>query len=320
VPLALDTQDIVDAASQLRQSHGPPELLIGHSLAGAAVLRAAPFLHEVRGVATVAAPSDFTHMLHLLEDDPATIEARGEARLWIAERFCRLRASFLDELEESEMLGALLALKRPLLVAHSPIDNVIGIDNARRIYDAARHPKSFVSLAGADHEFTRPLQAHVAGELVGAWAATVLPPEPARPDEWREDGVAYARTGTDLRTEASAGGFPLVLDEAVGTGGSDAGPDPYDLVCTALAASVSMTVRRHADKMGWPLQEATARVTHLPPTEGTTEEDLFEVELRLVGEELTQQQRTALLRAVEEAPVRRSLARSSGVSARTSDI
>ncbi|MFA7460321.1 MAG: alpha/beta hydrolase, partial [Trueperaceae bacterium] len=194
-PLALDTQDIVDAASVLRLSHGAPELLVGHSLAGAAVLRAATELHEVRAVATVGAPSDFTHMQHLLEDDLPAAEASGEARLWIADRFCRLRATFLDELDETEMRSVLLDLKRPLLVTHSPVDNVIGIENARRIYDAARHPKSFVSLAGADHEFTRPLQAHVAGELVGAWTATVLPPDPELPDEWREDGVAYARTG-----------------------------------------------------------------------------------------------------------------------------
>src|SRR5690606_37863068 len=137
-PLALDTQDIVDAASVLRVSHGAPELLVGHSLAGAAVLRAALDLHEVRAVATIAAPSDATHMLHLLEDDDTTIEARGEARLWVVDRFARLRAPFLDELEETEMRNALLALKRPLLVLHSPLDNVVGIDNARRIYDAAR--------------------------------------------------------------------------------------------------------------------------------------------------------------------------------------
>lgn len=177
VPLALDTQDVVDAATLLTQSHGAPALLVGHSLAGAAVLRAVASLREVRAVATVAAPSDITHVQHLLEDDLATAENVGEARMWIGDRFCRVRASFLDELAESDMRSVLLALRRPLLVTHSPIDNVVGIDNARRIFDAARHPKSFVSLAGADHAFTRSQQAHVAGELVGAWTATVLPPE-----------------------------------------------------------------------------------------------------------------------------------------------
>lgn len=318
-PLALDTQDIVDAASVLRLSHGAPELLVGHSLAGAAVLRAATELHEVRAVATVAAPSDFTHMQHLLEDDPAAAEASGEARVWIADRFCRLRASFLDELDEPEMRTALLALKRPLLVTHSPVDNVIGIENARRIYDAARHPKSFVSLAGADHEFTRPLQAHVAGELVGAWTATVLPPEPDLPDEWREDGVAYARTGPLIRTEASAGGFPLVLDEAMATGGTDAGPDPYDLLCTALAGSISMHLRKHADAKHWPLEEVTTRVVYRelePSDDPTAPTDAFDVLVRLVGPALTEAQRRGLLEAVPQAPVHDSLRRTARIAAR----
>ncbi|MFA5594090.1 MAG: OsmC family protein [Trueperaceae bacterium] len=318
-PLALDTQDIVDGASVLRLSHGAPELLVGHSLAGAAVLRAATELHEVRAVATVGAPSDFTHMQHLLEDDLPAAEASGEARLWIADRFCRLRATFLDELDETEMRSVLLDLKRPLLVTHSPVDNVIGIENARRIYDAARHPKSFVSLAGADHEFTRPLQAHVAGELVGAWTATVLPPDPELPDEWREDGVAYARTGPVIRTEASAGGFPLVLDEAMAIGGTDAGPDPYDLLCTALAGSISMSLRKRADAEKWPLEEVTTRVVYrelAATADPTAPTDGFDVLVRLVGSALTEQQRAALLAAVPEAPMHDTLRRTSEITAR----
>jgi len=317
-PLALDTQDIVDAASVLRVSHGAPELLVGHSLAGAAVLRAALDLHEVRAVATIAAPSDATHMLHLLEDDDTTIEARGEARLWVVDRFARLRAPFLDELEETEMRNALLALKRPLLVLHSPLDNVVGIDNARRIYDAARHPKSFVSLPGADHAFTRPEQAHVAGELVGAWAATVLPPEPPPPDEWREDGVAYARTtASTTRTEASAGGFPLVIDESEAAGGEDAGPDPFDLLCAALAGSTSLAVRARAQEEGWPLEEVTTRVTHeRDGAVGPEAAARFAVEVRLVGAGLSEAQRARLLEAAERCPVRASLGRAAVIEAR----
>lgn len=313
-PLALDAQDLVDAALELRASHAAPELLIGHSLAGAAALLAALELREVRGVATIAAPSDVTHMQHLLEDDPATVEARGEARVWIKDRFCRVRASFLEELEESEVRSTLLALRRPLLVTHSPHDNVIGVDNARRIFDAARHPKSFVSLAGADHDLTNLEQAHVAGELVGAWAASVLPPEPPPPDEWREDGVAYARTEGELRTEASAGGFPLLLDEATSEGGSDAGPSPLDLLCTSLASSVSMTLRRHAGDAALPLVEVTTRVSvHEEFEDGSME---LIIEVRLVGEALTEQDRKSLLAAVGDAPTYRALSSASRLTAR----
>ncbi|MFA7461306.1 MAG: OsmC family protein, partial [Trueperaceae bacterium] len=162
-------------------------------------------------------------------------------------------------------------------------------------------------------------QAHVAGELVGAWTATVLPPDPELPDEWREDGVAYARTGPVIRTEASAGGFPLVLDEAMAIGGTDAGPDPYDLLCTALAGSISMSLRKRADAEKWPLEEVTTRVVYrelAATTDPTAPTDGFDVLVRLVGPALTEQQRAALLAAVPEAPMHDTLRRTSEITAR----
>ncbi len=323
-PLALDTQDIVDAAEAVRSAYGPVEVIIGHSIAGAAVLRAAPELHEVRAVATIASPSDQTHVQHLLEDDRATVEARGEGRVWVAERFARLRASFLDELEETEMRHALWELRRPLLVLHSPVDNVVGIDNARRIYDAARHPKSFVSLANADHEFSRPVQAHVAGELVGAWAATVLPPEPLQTPGWGDDEVAYVRTGRTLRSDASAGGFPLVLDEPVSNRGDNSGPDPYDLLRTALAGCTSMTLRLYADRKGWPLEGVTSRVTHrYVQAEAASSEagsrparlDEFDIQITLEGPALSEDQRERLLQIAHRCPVHRTLSGAARLSA-----
>lgn len=324
-PLALDSQDIVDAAEALRSAYGPVEVLIGHSVAGAAVLRAAPELHEVRAVATIASPSDQTHVQHLLEDDRATVEARGEGRVWVAERFARLRASFLDELEETEMRHALWELRRPLLVMHSPVDNVVGIDNARRIYDAARHPKSFVSLANADHEFSRPVQAHMAGELVGAWSATVLPPEPPPLPGWGDDEVAYAHTGLSLRSDASAGGFPLVLDEPVSNGGDNSGPDPYDLLRTALAGCTSMTLRLYADRKGWPLEGVTSRVTHRYVQDETASAvagsraarvDEFDIQISLEGPDLSAEQRQRLLQIAHRCPVHRTLSGAALLSAR----
>lgn len=314
----LDAQDVIDAAEHLRASHGSLHLLVGHSLAGAVVLQAAAELKDVRAVASMSAPSDPAHMMHLLEDDEATIASQGEAHLWLAGQFCRLRGTFLDAFEENTMRATVAGLRRPLLVLHSPLDNTIGIDNARRLFEAARHPKSFVSLHNADHELSRPADAEFAGELVGAWAAAYLPPEPqgALP---REAGVAYVHTGPGLRSEATTSGFALVMDEPVKVGGTGTGPNPYDLLSAALAGCTSMTLRLYADRKEWPLEGVTSRVTHAKVTvEGSDPPkrvDRFEVEITLEGP-LDDEQRERLLEIAHRCPVHRTLTGGSEVSAK----
>ncbi len=164
-------EDLVAAAAYLAERVAPPHLMIGHSLGGAAVMRAAPALPSVRALATIAAPAAPDHVVRHLRDDLATIERRGEATVLLAGRPFQITRQFLDDLDRHDMEEAIADLRRPLLILHAPLDDLVGIDNAAEIFAAARHPKSFVALDGADHLLSDPADAAFAGEVIAAWAA-----------------------------------------------------------------------------------------------------------------------------------------------------
>jgi len=166
--------DLVAAAGHLRTSFGPPRILLGHSLGGAAVLSAAARIPEAVAVATIGAPHDPAHVKRLLAPARAELEARGEAEVVIAGRPFRVRRELIEDLEAQEARGTIASLGKALLVLHSPQDEVVSVENARRIFEAARHPKSFVSLDGADHLLRRESDAVYVGEIVSAWASRYL--------------------------------------------------------------------------------------------------------------------------------------------------
>jgi putative redox protein len=168
--LSTNVADLQAAAAFLAERFEAPRLLIGHSFGGAAVIRAAPGIESVRAVATIAAPADPRHVSAALGDATEELDARGQADVRIAGRMFTLRRSFLEDLGRIDPEAALRGLNRPLLVLHSPVDDVVGIENAARIFKAARHPKSFVSLDTADHLLSDAADARYAGEVIAAWA------------------------------------------------------------------------------------------------------------------------------------------------------
>src|ERR1700726_3988619 len=170
--------DLVAAADHLRKTRRAPALLIGHSLGGAAVLAAAGRVPEARAVATIAAPSDPGHVTGLFKDKVEEIRARGEVEVALAGRPFRIRREFLDDVAEQKTIEAVVGLRKALLVLHSPTDDTVGIDNATRIFLAARHPKSFVSLADADHLLSRRSDAIYAAHVIAAWAERYLEAAP----------------------------------------------------------------------------------------------------------------------------------------------
>ncbi|MBC7767664.1 MAG: alpha/beta fold hydrolase [Phycisphaerales bacterium] len=163
--------DLVAAAAYLRQQHKPPKVLIGHSLGGAAVIAAAHLLPEVCAVVTIGAPSDASHVAHHFARHTDEIEATGQAEVSLAGRTFTVKRQFVDDLKAQNQADRIARLKRALLVLHAPTDNVVGIDNAAQIFQAAKHPKSFVSLDGADHLLTRPADADYAAGIIAAWSA-----------------------------------------------------------------------------------------------------------------------------------------------------
>jgi len=255
---AHDVEDLVAAADHLRATIGAPSLLIGHSLGGAAVLAAASLIPGVTAVATLGAPSDVAHILKTIDGDLAAIEADGSGPVAIAGQPFAISADFIRQARETDLIGAVHGLKAALLVMHSPTDQIVGIDHARLLFEAARHPKSFVSLDGADHLLTRDADARYAARLIAAWADRYLPAA----EMTGLEGVSVRNSGDTLATSVMAGRHRWVADEPVTVGGADLGPTPYDLLLAALGACTAMTLRLISRREKIPLQEVIVRLAH----------------------------------------------------------
>lgn len=308
--------DLLAAAAHLSETHAAPQLLVGHSLGGAAVLAAAAHLPSVRAIATIGAPCDPGHVRHVLADAEADIEAAGSARVDIGGRPFIIRKQFLDDLDShATMRERIGALGRALLVFHSPQDQTVGIEQARHLFEAARHPKSFVSLDGADHLLTDPADARYVADVLAAWAGRYLCPSEPEPATSYDDPTVTATIGASgFRTALSARGFSIVADEPARVGGTETGPTPYDLLGMALGACTSMTLRMYADRKGLALDGVVTEVSHAKvhaddcahcaTTAGHL--DRLTRTIRLDGD-LTDEQRRRLLEIADKCPVHRTL-------------
>jgi uncharacterized OsmC-like protein/pimeloyl-ACP methyl ester carboxylesterase len=256
-----NVEDLRLAAAWLREHAGPADILIGHSLGGAAVLAMARDLPEVRAVATIGAPADADHVIKNFHAQVPAIESEGAAEVELAGRHFTIRKQFLDDLRGQNLAAKIAQLHKPLLVMHAPTVETVGIDNARRIYDAAKHPKSFVSLDGADHLLRRREDAVFVAEIVSAWSRRYLPARQA--EVAAVPGVRAWATGEGRFQHAlRAGRHALIADEPESYGGLDTGPSPYDFLAVGLAACTSMTVRLYAERKGLRLPAFRVDVVH----------------------------------------------------------
>ena len=339
--------DLVAAAEFMRSHQGAPNLLVGHSLGGAAVLAAASEIPECEAVATIGAPADPEHLRHLFEEATPEIEARGEACVAIAGRSFRIKKQFLDDIGRHAMEEKLAHLHRALAIFHSPQDELVDIDNARIIFEAAKHPKSFISLDKADHLLTDRADAEYVAAVVAAWASRYV------------DGVAEPRaTGSSARRAGEAGQQPevppssptggsasdarvdlppgtvrvtetgtgkytnviqdgrheLFADEPASVGGDDRGPSPYELLSASLGACISMTLRMYAERKGWPLEKVSVDLRHerihaQDCAHCETEEGRIDrIEAEVkVQGPLDDEQRQRLLEIASKCPVHRTL-------------
>ena len=308
--------DLIAAADALRQSGRAPAILIGHSLGGAAVLAAAADVPEARAVVTIGAPSDPSHVTGLFKDHLAELGAKGEVEVSLAGRPFRISRGFVEDLAQHKLLDRVAQLHKALLIFHSPTDEVVGIDNASRIFTAAKHPKSFVSLADADHLLSRRSDASYVANVIHAWAGRYLEGAEATPEAAADPKTVVVReTGRGrLQQEVTVGRHRFLADEPIDVGGLDSGPGPYDLLLAALGACTAMTLRLYAERKALPLERVTVVLTHdrihaADCAECETKEgmiDRIERAITLRGA-LDAVQRQRLMEIADKCPVHRTL-------------
>ena len=314
---ASDVADLVATADALCERFGDGILLVGHSLGGAAVLSAAASLARgrVAAVATIGAPSDVPHVLQNVKGDIEAIEREGEGDVTIGGRAFKLSREFLDRTREIDLDEQMKSLRVPLIICHSPTDQVVGVEHASELFAAAKHPKSFVSLAGADHLLTDEADAVFVAGVIASWGSRYLPMK----DDWPmpEEGVVVCTGHGKFGTEVHTVSHRFVSDEPTGYGGDDTGPTPYDLLNAALGTCTAMTMKMYADRKKLPLEGVSIHVTHerdhgedcdhAHAMEKGEQIQSLNRAITIRGEELTEEDRAKLIEIADKCPVHRTL-------------
>ena len=313
-----NVEDLERAADFLRRHHVAPSLLIGHSLGGAAVLAAATRIPEAKAVVTIAAPSNVAHVLRHFRADLEEIERVGKAEVTLSGRTFTITRQFVDDAREQTLKDRIAGMRKALLVMHAPTDQIVGIEHATAIFGAAKHPKSFVSLEGADHLLSNRRDAAYVAEVIAAWASRYLPSMEESPDS-ASAGVLISETlAGKFQNAVTVGSHHLLADEPLSVGGLDSGPSPYDYLAIALGSCTSMTLRLYAEHKHLSLGRLSVRVNHgKVPVEHCTDcgkavegrvgkIDRFE---RLIGVEgsVAAEVRERLVEIANKCPVHRTL-------------
>jgi len=306
--------DLVAAADWLREQGQPPELLIGHSLGGTAVLNAAHRIPECRGVATIGAPADAQHVAQQFACDIDRIEKDGAAEVTLAGRAFTIRREFLNDIRQTDS-AHLAELKPALLVMHAPADATVSVNEAERIYRAARHPKSFVDLHGADHLLSRAADAEYVASMIAAWASRLIEAEPAvaRPSV-AAGQVHVAERDHRFAQDVHSDHHHWIADEPTKVGGGNTGPDPYEHLLAALGTCTAMTLRMYAERKGLALDDVSVTLQHdrehvadcKDCDDGGQRIDVLTRTIALSGD-LDEAARASLLRIADRCPVHRTL-------------
>lgn len=317
-----NVQDIMAACAALDERGMSPSLLIGHSLGGAAVLKAAPDMKGIKAVVTIGAPYDPAHVTHNFADALPDIMTHGVAQVSLGGRPFKIGQQFIDDVANGELFPAISKLKAALLVLHSPTDDTVGIDNASEIFLAARHPKSFVTLDNADHLITSPQDAEYAADVIASWSKRYLDLHAPAPPIGVPEGVlrvSEADPAGFLQDVQSGPHHHALADEPLAYGGTNRGMSPYGFLGAGLGACTSMTIRMYARRKGWPLTHVSVDVTHDKvhaqdaAAQSDAKVDSFARLITLSGD-LSDAQRQKLLEIADKCPVHRTLERSSHIT------
>src|SRR6202050_3526662 len=322
--------DLVRAAEHLRETRKAPAILIGHSLGGAAIMAAAAQIPDARAVVTIAAPADPAHVTGLFADRIEDIRRHGKVEVSLAGRPFQIRSEFLDDIAEHNLMAHVTKLHKALLIMHAPTDDTVGIDNATRIFVAAKHPKSFVSLAGANHLLDERRDAAYVADVIAAWVTRYL--DPAATEQMVITGeaprtvVVRETRNSKFQQSVSMGPHQMLADEPVAAGGEDTGPGPYDFVLAGLGACTSMTMRLYAERKSLPVERTTVTPSHRKIhaedcAECETEAGMLDqIDLVIAMEgNLDADQRKRLMEIADKCPVHRTLTSEIHIVTRAAD-
>jgi len=310
-----NTEDLLSAASFLGQHYQAPQLLIGHSLGGAAVLAMAAKIPEVKAVVTIGAPFEASHVIHNFNAHLDSIEQNGFATVSLGTREFTIKKQFIDDLR-SQSTEHIQRLNKALLVLHSPIDLIVDIADAEKIYKTAKHPKSFVSLDTADHLLSKPQDSEYVAQTISGWASRYIPEEKISNPNITKGHVLVAELDHKFQQQVFSDNHHWYADEPTQVGGKNSGPDPYEHLLAALGACTAMTIRMYADHKKMPLEHVEVYLSHernyLEDAGHTTEQDrnmeLLIRKVQLMGP-LSDSEKTRLMEIAERCPVHRTLHR-----------
>ena len=309
-----NVEDLISASNYLKENHNAPTLLIGHSLGGAAAIFAASQIETVKAVATVGAPSNPKHVQHLIQSSIKEIKTNGKANVNIGGRPFTIKKQFLDDIETKSLPEVAKKLGKALLVMHSPQDTTVGIQNAEEIYHAAKHPKSFVTIDGADHLLMQKEDSTYVGSIISNWAKRYMPFSKTKTINTSHQVVASLDTEDGFTTQMKVGNHFLMADEPTSYGGNDFGPSPYELVSAGLSACTAMTIQMYVKRKGWDLQNVEVHTsygkTHAEDCEDcentASKIETFNREIKLTGN-LDEKQIQRILQIADKCPVHKTL-------------
>jgi putative redox protein len=312
-------EDLLHAAEFLAEEYEAPKLLIGHSLGGAAVLAAASDIPAAKAVATIGAPFDPAHVGQHFVDQHEQIRKEGVVKVDIGGRPFNVSRQFLEDIENQAQSEKLSKLRKALLIFHSPLDNIVGINNATNIFVAAKHPKSFISLDKADHLLSRKEDSQYVAEVIASWARRYIPElsqgaPKSRLKRQEGETLVIGEPEEKFLQYVNSNGHSLLADEPLSYGGTNRGPSPYDLLLSGLGACTSMTIRMYADRKKWPLENVAVKLRHekihaedCADCESSNGKiDVMTREIELTGD-LTDEQRARLMEIADRCPVHKTL-------------
>lgn len=309
-----NVDDLMAAHNFLNKNYKTPKLIIGHSLGGTAALFAAHQADSIRAVVTIGSPFQPEHVSKLIESKEEQIKKEGKAEVNLGGRNFTIKKDFYEDIRKNKIDDFIGDLKKPFLIFHSPQDKIVGVKNAEMLYKHAHHPKSFVSLDGADHLLSNPNDSSYIGEVIASWAKRYLEIDGKRIDLKSDHGViASLNSQDDFTTDMALGSHKMLADEPENFGGKNLGPNPYEFLSAALASCTAMTIQMYAKRKKWPLKNVEVHINHKKDhcedcenLDKKSKIDIFQRQLTLEGD-LDEKQRKRLLEIADKCPVHKTL-------------